>query len=89
MLESLFNKVATTQVFSCEFAKFLRTPFLQNTSGRLLLYSYASREVMSDPSYDIEILSEPFQKDCFKDIIGVLLNLLDTFISITRDTKSN
>ena len=45
-----FNKVAglrpatllkketlVAQVFSCEFVKFLRTPFLQNTSGRLLL----------------------------------------------------
>ena len=48
MSESLFDKVAglkpatllkketLTQVFSCEFfAKFLRIPFLQNTSGRL------------------------------------------------------
>ena len=26
------------QAFSCEFAKFLRTPFLKNTSGRLPLY---------------------------------------------------
>ena len=25
------------QVFSCEFAKFLRTPFLHNASGQLLL----------------------------------------------------
>ena len=25
------------QLFSCEFFEFLRTPFLQNTSGRLLL----------------------------------------------------
>ena len=39
----LFNKVAglrlwtLTQAFSCEFAKFLRIPFLQNTSWRLLL----------------------------------------------------
>ena len=43
-----FNKVAglkpatvlkesLTQVFSCEFCELLRTPFLQNTSGRLLL----------------------------------------------------
>ena len=41
-LESLFNKAAglrlaillkdtSAQVFSCEFEKFLRTPFLQNT----------------------------------------------------------
>ena len=29
---------ALTQVFSYEFMKFLRTPFLENTSGRLLLY---------------------------------------------------
>ena len=47
LLESLFNKVAglrpaiylkdtSAQVLSCEFEKFLRTPFLQNTFGRLL-----------------------------------------------------
>ena len=42
--ESLLKKVAglrkketLTWVFSCEFAKFSSTPFLQNTSGRLLL----------------------------------------------------
>ena len=45
--ESLFNKVAgrrglywkktEAQVFSSEFVKFLRTPFLLNTSGWLLL----------------------------------------------------
>ena len=30
-------KKASAQVFSCEFAKYLKTPFLQNTSGSLLL----------------------------------------------------
>ena len=29
---------SVAQVFSCDFCKILRTPFLQNTSGRLLLY---------------------------------------------------
>ena len=47
LLETLFNKVAglrpaiylqvtSVQVLSCEFEKFLRTPVLQNTFGRLL-----------------------------------------------------
>ena len=48
MLESLFNKVADLRPatllkkrlwhksFPVNFAKFLRTPFLQNTSGRLV-----------------------------------------------------
>ena len=31
------KKEALGQVFSCEFCEILRTPFLQNTSGRLLL----------------------------------------------------
>ena len=30
---NLFKKETLAQVFSCEFCKFLRTPFLQNTSG--------------------------------------------------------
>ena len=50
MSESLFNKVASLRpasllkkklwlrCFTVNFAKFLRTPFLQNISGRLLLY---------------------------------------------------
>ena len=35
---TLFKKKALAHMFSVNFAKFLRTPFLQNTSGRLLLY---------------------------------------------------
>ena len=31
------EKEALTQVFTMNFTKFLRTPFSQNTSGRLLL----------------------------------------------------
>ena len=30
-------KKTLTQVFSCEFSEFLRTPFFQNTSEQLLL----------------------------------------------------
>ena len=33
------KKETLTQMFSCEFVKFLRTPILQNTFGRLLLWS--------------------------------------------------
>ena len=33
----LRNRQALVQVFSCEFAKFLKTLFSENTSGRLLL----------------------------------------------------
>ena len=34
------KKEALAQVFPVNFAKFLRTPFLQNTSGRLLLFQW-------------------------------------------------
>ena len=37
-----------TQVFSCVFAKFLRTPLLQNTSGRLPLYWNMTDYVLSE-----------------------------------------
>ena len=33
------KKETMTQMFSCEFVKFLRTPILENTFGRLLLSS--------------------------------------------------
>ena len=33
------KKETLTQMFSCEFVKFLRTPILENTFGRLLLSS--------------------------------------------------
>ena len=36
-----FNKKDTlAQAFSCEFCEILKTPFLQNTSKRLLLHKY-------------------------------------------------
>ena len=35
---ALLKKETLAQVFSCEFCKILRTPFLQNTSGRLLIF---------------------------------------------------
>ena len=34
---NFIKKETLAQVFSCDFVKFLRTPSLQNTSGRLLL----------------------------------------------------
>ena len=34
---SFFKNETLAQVFSCEFCKFLRTPFLQNTTKQLLL----------------------------------------------------
>ena len=34
------------QVFSCEFCEILTTPFLQNTSGRLLLHSISNYQKM-------------------------------------------
>ena len=34
---NFIKKETVTQVFSCEFCEILRTPFLENTSGRLLL----------------------------------------------------
>ena len=33
----LYQKETPAQMFFCEFSKFIRTPFSQNTSGRLLL----------------------------------------------------
>ena len=37
-VSSLIKLQDSAQVFCCEFTKFLRTPFLQNTSGWLLLH---------------------------------------------------
>ena len=34
---NFIKKETLTQVFSCEFSEFLRTPFFQNTSEELLL----------------------------------------------------
>ena len=42
---SFLIKLTQVQVFSCEFCKILRTPFLQNMSGRLLLQFYKSRGI--------------------------------------------
>ena len=69
--ESLFNKVNNNKglrpatllkkrlfhrCFPVNFAKFLRTPFLQNTSGRLLLYihKFWLRQLHSNFKFDHE-----------------------------------
>ena len=39
------KKETLAQVFSCEFCEILWTPFLQNTSARLLLWNYFQRYV--------------------------------------------
>ena len=50
-----FIKIETlAQVFSCEFCEILRTPFLQNTSGRLLL----SLETWNYQKQPLEIFSK-------------------------------
>ena len=61
MLESHFNKVTglypavslkertPIQVFSGEFCEILKTPFLQNTSRRLLLFYYFINKIVKDP----------------------------------------
>ena len=41
-----FIKKRLWQVFSCEFCEILTTPFLQNTSGRLLLHSISNYQKM-------------------------------------------
>ena len=38
MPATLLKKILWHRCFPTNFVKFLRTPFLQNTSGRLLLY---------------------------------------------------
>ena len=59
-----FNKVAALRsatlltnrlwhrCFSVNFAKFLKTPFLENTSGRLLLYKDRIKSPTLDTVYD-------------------------------------
>ena len=61
VLNSHFNKITglypavslrertPIQVFSGEFCKILKTPFLQNTSRRLLLFYYFISKIVKDP----------------------------------------
>ena len=48
-----FKKESLAQVFSCEFCEFLRTPFLQNTSGRMLLTSFMTPKAKESSFYDL------------------------------------
>ena len=56
---TLFKKETLAQVFSCEFCEILRAPFVQNTSGRLLLWTTASET--SNIKY-LELKSKEDQK---------------------------
>ena len=61
------------QVFSCEFCAFLGTPFLQNTSGRLLLKSNVVNQIscslkkakfdflINDPNQSCSLLTDKFR----------------------------
>ena len=52
-------KITLKGCFPVNFAKFLRAPFLQNTSGRLLLNGKASKVMISLPfSYSLETVRE-------------------------------
>ena len=85
VLESLFNKVADIRpatvlkkrlqhkCFPVNFAKFLRTNFSQNTSGRLLLYGIGLSQIFKlpsisneKPSISIEISSILFENLRFR-----------------------
>ena len=68
---SLFNKVAglacnfikkenLPQVFPVNFAKFLRTPFLQSTSGRLLLKESSKVYISADIIMNLEDVTTSF-----------------------------
>ena len=74
---NFIKKDALPQVFSCDFAKFLRKPFLQNTSGWLLLTSCITY------SLQYSFLMEMYRKkDVLKNITelaGVSLWILWNF----------
>ena len=64
----LFKKTLV-QVFFCEFAKFLTTPFLQNTSGQLLLYWFLTKlELLGGfiQWWSVWIIKVFFLRDVFK-----------------------
>ena len=44
---TLLKKILWHRCFPVNFAKFLRTPFLQNTSGRLLLFIVTQRRLFA------------------------------------------
>ena len=73
LVKFYIKKGTLTQAFSCEFAKFLRTPFLKNTSGRLPLYvkENTCSSQKSQQSWTIYRSSRP-EVFCKK---GVLRNL--------------
>ena len=57
------KKQTLARVFSCEFREILRTPFLQNTFGRLLLFLINRLTLKSPNRYNIsEYYKHYFQK---------------------------
>ena len=63
------KKETLTQVFSCKFYEFLRTPFLPNTSGRLLL----SLDILKDTEMKAKVNGVKSQMDKFEFIFCCLL----------------
>ena len=58
------KKETLTQVFSCEFCEVSKTPFLQDTSGRLLLNSDIEKFILIAAS-EGEFILGTFLHGCF------------------------
>ena len=77
---TLLKKRLRHRCFSVNFAKFLRTPFLQNTSGRLLLCFMAFS--------DWEFLPQRFKNICYWKIdCGKHYRLSKYFIKFPRTSS--
>ena len=73
---------ALAQMFSCNFVKFLRTPFLQNTSTRLLLYGF-SLSKLEKLSSEWEKLKETSLDNKLESLIAGSWSLLNR--RVTRE----
>ena len=62
-------------VFFCEYAT---TPFIENSSGKLLLYIFLNMEVIN-----VEVLSKQV-KNCLKYILIIKTLFLTLYVSFTR-----
>ena len=71
LCQSLFlKKVAILRPFPVNFTKFLRTPFSQNTSGRLLLVYKKIDSILGDTNTDLnQLVSTSLDASCSQEVI--------------------
>ena len=85
---TLLKKRLWHRCFPVNFTKFLRTPFLQNTSGRLILPSHNNAQIRIWRRSEGEVIPRILNQTCCSVSLIILKNTLIEIKYLKLQTKS-